>query len=350
MNFAQHAVGILAGLLMMTTPLHADGPPRKTLEPIGEERKFLSNIEQLTFTEMGFFNAGEAYFSPDMKTIIFQATPKGKTEYQIYTMDLATRKTNMVSTGRGACTCAYFHPSGKKIIFASSHLDPNADEPQPDKSDGGYHWHFNEYMNIFEADPDGSNLRQLTYTHGYDAEGAYSPDGRHIVFTSQRDGDLEIYVMDADGSNQRRITYALGYDGGPFFSPDGKQILYRGDRRDDGKKNLQLRIVNFDGSNDRAITDNDLFNWCPYWHPSGKSLIFTQADHAAWSKGSRPNYDLYMTTPEGKTFVRITYDPTFDGLPVFSPDGKRLMWTSRRGGLEDPQVFIADFTMPDEFK
>jgi TolB protein len=350
MNHSHYSAVILTGLMIFSAPLRADGPPRKTLEPAGDEQRYLANIEQLTFTEMGFFNAGEAYFSPDGKTIIFQATPMGKAEYQIYTMDLATRKTKLVSTGRGACTCAYFHPSGQKIIFASSHLDPDADDPRSDKEDGGYKWFFNEYMDIFEADPDGANLKRLTYSHGYDAEGAYSPDGRHIVFTSQRDGDLEIYVMDADGANPRRITSAAGYDGGPFFSPDGKQILYRGDRRDDGKKNLQLRIVNFDGSNDRAITDNEVFNWCPYWHPSGQSLIFTQADHEAWSKGSRPNYDLYMTTPAGKTFVRITYDAAFDGLPVFSPDGKRLMWTSRRGGLEDPQVFIADFTMPDEFK
>jgi len=329
------------------TAVLANDPPRKSLTPFESEEPYLSNIEQLTFDEMDFFNAGEAYFSPDAKTVIFQATPKGKDEYQIYTMDLATRKTKMVSTGRGACTCAYFHPSGRKIIFASSHLDPNADNPEAKGEEKGYKWDFNKYMDIFETDPDGSNLKRLTDAPGYDAEGSYSDDGKRIVFTSERDGDLEIYVMNADGSNQQRITEAKGYDGGPFFSPDGRSILYRGDRRGDDKMNLQLRIVNADGTYDRAITDNPIFNWCPYWYPSGKSFIFTQTDHESWSKGQRPNYDLFVTTVEGKEFVRITFEPAFDGLPVFSPDGKKLMWTSKRGGLEEPQIFIADFKLPE---
>lgn len=313
-----------------------------------EERRYLKAITQLTNTDMGFEKAGEAYFSPDGKTIIFQAVPTGKEEYQIYTMNLAARKPKMVSTGKGACTCAFFHPDGKKIIFTSSHHGPS-NQTSPDAG-GGYKWDFNEHMDIFEANPDGSNLRQLTVTPGYDAEGSYSSDGKHIVFTSQRDGDFDIYVMDADGGNQRRITKAKGYDGGPFFSPDGEFILYRGDRRGDGKMNLQLRIVRTDGSHDRSITDNEIFNWCPFWHPNGKGFIFTQTDHNAWSRGSKPNYDLFMLTPESKYYTRITYDAEFDGLPSFSPNGKKLLWTSKRSGLEESQVFIADFTLPEAFR
>ncbi|MCO6438005.1 MAG: PD40 domain-containing protein [Phycisphaerae bacterium] len=323
-------------------------PSRRTLPPEGDESKYLANITQLTSNDMGLFNAGEAYFSPDGRTVIFQATPIGKQEYQIYTLDLKSNELRMVSTGKGACTCSFFRPDGKKIIFASSHLDPHVDEPKPAESAGRYKWAFNEHMDIFEADPDGSNLRRLNDAPGYDAEGAYAPDGKSIVFTSQRDGDLEIYVMDADGKNPRRITHGKGYDGGPFFSPDGKQIIYRGDRR--GDENLQLRIVNADGTDDRAITDNDVFNWCPYWYPNGRAIIFTQADHAAYRRGERPNYDLYLTTPKGDRFVRVTFSPDFDGLPVFSPDGKKLMWTSKRGGLEEPQVFIADFTLPEDLR
>lgn len=312
--------------------------------------KCLSNITQLTSQKMGLLNAGEAYFSPNMKTIIFQATPKGASDYQIYTMNLASRKIKMVSTGKGACTCGFFRPDGKKIIFASSHLRP-ADKPAKDKDDSqGYQWFFDEHMDIFEADLNGSNLLRLTSTPGYDAEGSYSPDGRRIVFTSKRDGDLEIYVMNADGSSPRRITHGKGYDGGPFFSTDGQSILYRGDRRSDNKMNLQLRIVGADGTSDRAITDNPIFNWCPYWHPSGKSFIFTQVNHEAWSQHERPNYDLFMMTVAGKQQTRITFDPAFDGLPVFSPDGKKLMWTSKRGGLDESQVFIADFTLPEAFR
>ena len=205
-------------------------------------------------------------------------------------------------------------------------------------------------MDIFQADPDGSNLRRLTDTTGYDAEATYSPDGTRIVFASERDGDLEIYIMDADGGNQRRITHGDGYDGGAVFSPDAKNILYRGDRRGDGKMNLQLRLVGADGTSDRALTDNPVFNWCPSWCPSGECMIFTQVDHAGWSRGQRPNYDLFMRTIHHETQIRITFDTHFDALAVFSPDGKKLLWTSQRGGLDESQIFIADFALPEEFQ
>ncbi len=342
-------MSFLAGLIALThssVTIAQSGQTGKPLQPVGGETKYLSHITQLTSQDMGLLNAGEAYFSPDAKTIIFQATPIGQQEYQIYTLNLSTNKLRMVSTGQGACTCAYFHPNGKKIIFASSHLDPTLGKSKKHTTSAGsaYSWDFNKHMDIFEANPDGSNLKQLTTAVGYDAECAYSPDGSQIVFTSQRDGDLEIYTMNADGSNQRRLTKGKGYDGGPFFSPDSQAILYRGDRRNDSHMNLQLRIINPDGSNDRAITDNPIFNWCPYWHPSGTCFIFTQADH-----GGRPNYDLYVTTTSASPMVRVTFDSAFDGLPVFSPDGKRLMWTSKRGGLDEAQVFIADFKLPGEF-
>ena len=334
----------------MTPSAAVAGPDEATLAPVGAEAEFLSNIQQLTTQDMGLDKAGEAYFSPDGKTIAFQATPQGKEEYQIYTLDLATRELRMVSTGRGACTCVFFHPSGKKIIFASTHLDPDADKPRTDDDSSGYKWFFDEHMDIFQADPDGSNLKRLTDAPGYDAEGAYSSDGKHIVFCSMRDGDQELYIMDADGRNQRRLTYGTGYDGGPFFSPDGKTILYRGDRRSDDKMNLQLRMIDPDGTNDRALTDNPIFNWCPYWFPSGKCFVFTQVDHAAWSRGQKPNYDLFMMTRDGRNQTRITFDAEFDGLPVFSPDGKHIMWTSKRGPLEESQIFIADFTLPERFE
>ncbi len=80
-------------------------------------------------------------------------------------------------------------------------------------------------MDIFEADPDGGNLMQLTNTKGYDAEGAFSPDGKLIAFCSDRDGDPDIYLMNADGSNVRQLTNNPGYDGGPFISPDGKWVI-----------------------------------------------------------------------------------------------------------------------------
>jgi len=345
-RFNVHASLALA-LILVTTTQVMSGPKE---DHATAESAYLKNITRVTFESMGIINAGEGYFSPDGKTIIFQATPKGKDEYQIYTMTLGSSEPKMVSTGKGACTCAYYHPSGKKIIFASSHLDPGLDNDKQKIHTEGYQWDFNEFMDIFEASPDGSNLKRLTNAPGYDAEGSYSADGKRIVFTSQRDKDLEIYVMDADGKNQRRITDAKGYDGGPFFSPNGKMILYRGDRRGDGKMNLQIRIAATDGSSDTAITNNPIFNWCPYWSKNGKSFIYTEADHEAYAKGGRPNYDLYMMDLHGKNKTRITFDRNFDGLPVFSPDGKKLLWTSQRGNLEEAHLFIADFVPPEIFR
>lgn len=348
-RLSRNGIALIAVLSAAAFANAADPGPNE-INAKDAESRYLANVTQLTDASMGLGKAGEAYFSPDGKNIIFQATPAGQPDYQIYTMNLSTHTPKMVSTGKGACTCAFFHPKARKIMFASSHLDPNLGQPKSVEETKGYKWDFNEHMDIFEADLDGGNLHRLTDAPGYDAEGSYSPSGKQIVFTSMRDGDQEIYVMDADGRNQRRLTYGKGYDGGPFFSPDGKTILYRGDRRGDDKMNLQLRLVNVDGSNDRAITDNELFNWCPFWHPSGKSLIFTQADHGLRERGERPNYDLWMVTPDGAKLTRITFDPASDVLPVFSPDGKRVMWTSKRGGLAEAQVFVADFTLPKDLE
>ena len=201
-------------------------------------------------------------------------------------------------------------------------------------------------MAIYEADPDGSHLRRLTDAPGYNAEGSYSPDGKQIVFCSNRTGpeNLELFVMDADGKNVRQLTHAPGcYNGGPFFSPDGKRVAFRSDRKK--KDHLQLYVINADGTGERALTTNDKWvYWAPFWYKDGRHIIYTAADHSDETK--RPNYDLYwMNTETGKT-TRLTYAPGADVLPVFSPDGKKLMWTSTRDGRSPAQLYIADFTPP----
>lgn len=324
-----------------------------------QESRHLKNIRQLTFdlndAGDGFSKAGEAYFSRDGRTIIFQAVRGENPFYQIFTQPLAGGKPRMVSTGRGRTTCAYFRPDGKKIIFASSHLDPHVDATEeaerkkiaeeaadPSKRRRRYEWVFDEHMDIFEADPDGSNLKRLTDAPGYDAEGSYSPDGKQIVFCSTRGGDPDLYIMNADGSGVRQLVKSPGYDGGPFFSPDGKRVIFRSDRKE--KDLLQIYVINSDGTGERALTDNAGVNWCPYWHPDGRHIIYAFADYS--DPSVRPNFDLYlMDVDSGKT-DRITYSPAADVLPVFSPDGKKLMWTSaRRDGTKDSQIFIADFVL-----
>jgi Tol biopolymer transport system component len=322
-----------------------------------QESAYLKNIRQVTHD---FVRAGEGYFSPDRKQIIFQAEEKGTGNpfYQIFVMDLDTGKYRRVSPGVGKTTCAYFRPDGKKIIFASSHLDPDPkksyaeeferrDEEKKTGKRRRYLWDFDPHMDIFEANPDGSQLRRLTDATGYDAEGSYSPDGKHIVFCSNRsgEGNLELYIMDADGQNVRQLTRAPKcYNGGPFFSPDGKRVIFRSDRSK--KDHLQLYVINSDGTGERALTDdlNWVF-WAPYWHPDGKHIVYTAADHAV---AGRPNYDLYWMNIDTGQKVRLTFAPGADVLPVFSPDGKKLMWTSTRDGRQPAQLYMADFVRPKD--
>jgi len=327
------------------------------LAQIGDERgaksdrPVLSNIHQLTTPEMGFEKAGEAYFSPDGASLIFQAVPKGKKFYQIYAMPITGGKPKMVSTGQGACTCGYFNPNGTQIIFASSHKDPRLKDPKaniPDppgysRSGSKYRWDFNPYMDIYKANLDGSSLTPLTSTYGYDAEGAYSKDGSQIAFSSNRDGSMNIYIMNADGSHVRRLTDTKDcYNGGPFLSPDGKRIIFRADRQK--RDYLQIYVMDADGSNEIQLTDDDNVNWAPFWHPDGKTIVFTTSKH-----GHR-NYEVYLMRLKDRRLHRVTNSPRFDGLPVFSPDGKRMMWTSQRGADGSSQVFVADFTMPESFR
>jgi Tol biopolymer transport system component len=337
-----------AALLVATQPpANADWKPQEAVH--------LKNIRQLTHD---FVRAGEAYFSPDGQKIIFQAEEKdtGNPFYQIFVQDNAARSYRRVSPGVGKTTCSYFSPDGKKIIFASSHGDPDAikkyaaelAQREEDKKSGTrrrYAWDFDEYMDIYEANPDGTGLKRLTETPGYDAEGAYSPDGKQIVFCSKRDGHLELWIMNADGSDPRKLTNAPNcYNGGPFFSPDGKRVIFRSDRKE--KDRLQIYVIDVDGKNERALTEDPQWvNWGPFWHPDGKHIVFAGADHGAVG---RPNYDLYWMNVDTKKKKRLTFAPAADVLPVFNADGTKLMWTSTRDRGQSSQIYIADFTPPQD--
>ena len=319
---------------------------------VEKESKHLSNIRQVT---SGLPRAGEGYFSPDGKSIIYQAYPVGYPFYQIYVQDLEEGTPRRISPGRGRTTCSYFSVDGKSLLFASSHSDPQLDVTEKKARDlaaeGGrrrYQWDFDPYMDIYTVDLDGTGLKRLTDAPGYDAEGSYSSDGKQIVFTSSRDGDPDLYIMDADGTNVRQITNKDGYDGGPFFSPDNQWVIFRSDRQKEHM--LQLFAVSVDGKTEVQLTDNlNQVNWCPYFHPSGDYLIWAGADYSE-GPGPKSKFQLFtleLKNEEGKLragdVTQITYEPSQDVLPVFSPDGTKLMWTSTRSKDESSQLWIADW-------
>ncbi|MDW8168134.1 MAG: hypothetical protein RML74_06555 [Acidobacteriota bacterium] len=262
----------------------------------------------------------------------------------------------MVSTGKGRTTCAYFFPKGDRIIYSSTHhVSPDC-PPPPDRT-RGYVWALYEGYDIFSARADGSDLKQLTNTPGYDAEATISPDGKKIVFTSMRDGDPDIYVMDADGRNVKRLTRTPGYDGGAFFSPDGKRIVYRAHHprnmaelsnfqamlRDGALRPIRLEIyvMDADGSRQRQITNNGAANFAPFFHPSGRRIIFSSNHHDP----TRRNFDLFLINDDGTGLERITFSPAFDGFPMFSPDGRKLVFASNRNARTpgETNLFIADW-------
>ena len=316
------------------------------------QEKHFGAVRQLTF---GGQNA-EGYFSFDEKWLSFQSTRDSLQCDQQFVMEIATGRTRMVSTGRGRTTCGYFFPDGKRILYASTHhLLPDC-PPPPDFSQG-YAWAVYPEFDIFSADADGGNVRQMTATPGYDAEATVSPKGDRIVFTSVRDGDLDIYSMELDGSGVRRLTTELGYDGGAFYSWDGSMIVYRGWHHTDSAaaaqyrallaKNLvrpsrmELFVMNADGTGKRRITDNGAANFAPFFHPDNRRIIFSS--NLANPRGR--DFDLYIINLDGTGLERITWNSTFDGFPMFTRDGKKLVFASNRNGSVEGEtnLFIADW-------
>jgi Tol biopolymer transport system component len=320
-----------------------------TMDP---KETHLRNVRQLTFAGEN----AEAYWSSDGKQIIFQSTREPYKCDQEFTMNADGSNVKLVSTGRGRTTCGYFTPDGKRIIYASTHLN-SPDCPMPADMREGYVWAIYPSFDIFSANVDGTDIKRLTNAQGYDAEGTISTDGKKIVFTSARDGDLELYEMNLDGTGQRRLTHDLGYDGGAWHSQDGQWIVWRANRpktpeeikryKDLFAKNLvmpakmELFIMKSDGTQQKQITSNGAANFAPYFHPNGKQIIF--ASNMKDPRGG--NFDLYLINRDGTGLTQITFDENFDGFAMFSPDGKKLIWESNRHAAKpgDTNVFVADW-------
>lgn len=352
-NHALPLVAALAcGLLIMTSawrPVAA--------EPIGKHR--LGKIIQLTFEG----DNGEAYFSSDGTKLIYQSSGGDYKCDKIWTMRLDGSEKKMVSPTRGAHTCSFFFPGDQEIVFASTSRFDQKCPPKFEKPAGvRYVWPLYPY-NIYVAKADGSNARAITDNPKYDAEPIISPDGSRIVFGSQREGDFDIYIMNSDGSDVRRLTSRVGYDGGPWFSPDGKKIVWRAwypktaeeraQWRDSMEKSyiravpLDIWVMKADGSDKRRLTDNGAVNWSPSWHPDNRRIVFSsnkddwREEHGAFGY----NFELYIFNEDGTGLERLTDNDVFDSFPMFSPDGKKLVFASNRNPKRprETDIYLADW-------
>ena len=332
-----------AGPVVKGTP---DDPLRDPSE------KHLRNVKQLTF---GGQNA-EAYFSYDGKRLIFMSTRKPYECDQIFAMNTDGSDQRLVSTGKGRTTCGYYYADGKHILYSSTHEANAACPPRPDYSKG-YVWGVYSSYQIYSANDNGEDLKPLTKGPGYNAEATISTDGRKIVFTSSRDGDLDIYTMNTDGTGVKRLTRTLGYDGGPFFSPDGKWIAYRAHHptaeaevakyksllaQDLVEPNeMDLYVMRADGSDQRQITNLGGASFAPSFYPNGKRIIFS----SNYEHPKSSQFELYSVDRDGKSLERITFAGGFSAFPQFSPDGKKLVFISNRNSKapHEINVFLADW-------
>lgn len=349
-RFVPAATLALVAGLSAAPPAQTPSPAAPAGGPSKPEPR-LANIRQLTF---GGENA-EAYFSPDGKRLIFQSTRDGVACDQIFVMNVDGSGQTRISSGEGRTTCGFFFPDGRSVLYASTHGGGAACPPRPSFS-RGYVWPVYDTYDIYRADAGGANRVPLTRTPGYDAEATIAPDGR-IVFTSVRDGDMEIYSMHGDGSDVTRLTNRPGPDGGPFWSADGSRIVFRGRAIPPGPEldeyrtllgqglwrptSLELFVMDRDGGNLRQVTKNGAANFAPYFTPDGRRIIFSSNLH---NPGGR-DFDLFLIGVDGTGLERVTFNDTFDGFPMFSPDGTRLVFASNRfaRAAGETNVFIADW-------
>jgi Tol biopolymer transport system component len=349
-SLAPVALVLSALAAAVSAPLAGQTPPVPAALGLPQETH-LTNVRQLTF---GGENA-EAYFSFDSKRLSFQSSANHGCD-QIYTMNIDGSGKQLVSSGQGRTTCAHYTPDGRSIVYASTHLAGVGCPPVPSMAQG-YVWPVYDSYDIFRVGSDGSGLTRLTSTPGYDAEATVAKDGR-IVFTSVRDGDMEIYSMAGDGSDVRRLTNLPGPDGGPFFSPDGTKIVFRGRHPQAGAAELgdyftllkqaiwrptglELYVMDRDGSNLRQITKLGGANFAPFFTPDGKRIIFS----SNFKNPKGRDFDLYLVNFDGTGVEQVTFSPAFDGFPMFSPDGRHFVFASNRNQAKegDTNVFIAEW-------
>ncbi len=357
---------IVATVLLLASCASDDTETDLAYNPASDSLRFagevhLRNIKQLTFGG----NNAEAYWSFDDSELIFQSDWEAINSQgcdQIYTMDVesttgALTDYQLVSTGKGRTTCSYFTKDGR-VVYGSTHA---AQSECPAAPQGGrYIWPIYDTFDIYIANADGSDPSVLIGGEGYDAEATVSPDGKYVIFTSTRSGDLELWRYEFETGETLQLTDELGYDGGAFFSPDSKKIVWRASRPEGERAQkysellangmvepgaLELFIADIDGSNKQQITDLGAANWAPFFHPSGEKILFSTNHHTI--ETNPREFDLFMVNLDGTGLTQITHSGTFDAFPMFSFDGKKIAFSSNRRvdrrESRDTNVFVADW-------
>lgn len=402
--------GVCGAVTAQPGGANSQSPP--VVEAVDTERGYLKDPVQLTFRDR-FAKAGESYFSPDGKWVVFQATdapPPGAEVGQFYAMYAAKivwtdgrptglEKLERISPDGSANTCGWFHPTEPgRVIFGSTLIAPKEQASSGyQRGTSRYRWAFPDEMEVVtrvvrgvlqERGVDGGTIDSLSETvpvfsrDRYDAECSFDPTGRFILYSHMepaKEGlkpDANIYVYDTKTEKHTALIVQPGYDGGPFFSPDGKSICYRSDRK--GNDLLQIYVADLKFESDASgaqipvgvsreyqLTDNEQVNWAPYWHPSAKFLVY------ASSESGHNNYEVFaievdrerMSAAGAGSSVkvpnmprhRITTAAGADLLPAFSDDGKWMMWTSQRGPMiagetrPSSQLWIAEWTGPSRW-
>lgn len=357
----KNACSLLCFLCLLPALVHAeDVTTTDAAKATGLEEMFITNVRQITFDGL---RAGEGYFSADGRSMVFQSErDPANPFYQIFHMDLDTGDLMQVSPGTGKTTCAWIHPDGDKVLFASTHHDAEAKKKQTDELEfrasgkqRRYAWDYDPQFELYVKSMSSGEMTRLTNELGYDAEASFSPDGKTILFASNRlayskkmtereqtlfDLDpasmIDIYKMNADGTNVVRLTDSIGYDGGPFFSPDGKRFCWR--RFSEDGSTAEIHTMGIDGKDEKTLTHIGAMSWAPFYHPSGEYLIFTTNLHGF------ANFELFIVRADGNGEpVRVSFTDGFDGLPVFLPDGKTLSWTTTRGAAKRSQIYMGNW-------
>jgi TolB protein len=326
--------------------------PALALLALAQTSGHLSNLKQLTH---GGQNA-EAYWSPDGKRLIFQATRDTSECDQQYIINADGSGMKMVSTGTGVTTCGYFLPDNKHIIYASTHEAGPSCPARPDRSKG-YVWAVYPGFDIYLATDGGKIEKKLTDAPGYDAEGTINFKTGKIIYTSKSSGDLDIWSMNLDGSGKKRLTTGEGYDGGAVFSRDGSKIAWRAYRPDTPAKvetyqqllkenltapmKMELWVARADGSKARQITNYGCASFAPTFTPDGKKLLFASNKHKCDSR----DFELYLINIDGSGLEQVTNYGGFTSFPEFSPDGKKIVFISsyRAKGDYEFNIFTADW-------